>query len=71
MVAGVCLCEMSDGYESLANTVCTANFVALDGRVIKVKLAGEVQRCLVELPVMQWRRAVIQSGYDDEVPVSG
>ena len=69
MVAGACLCEMSDGFESLANTVCSANHVALDGRVIMVKLAGEVQRILLgavddAMAAMLAIRAVMQSGFD-------
>ena len=69
MVAGGCLCEMSNGFESLANTVCSANRVALDGRVIKVKLAGEVQRFLMgavddAMAAVPAIRAVIQSGFD-------
>ena len=58
---------MSNGSESLANTVCSVNRVALDGRVIKVKLAGEVQRFLmgaVTMPAVPAMRAVIQSGFD-------
>ena len=45
MVADACLCEMSNGFERLAK--CSTNRVALDGRVFKVKLAGQVQRFLM------------------------
>ena len=58
---------MSNGFEGLANRVCS-NRLALDGRVIKVKLAGEVQCFLMgaagdAMATMRAIRAVIQSGF--------
>ena len=58
MVAGTCLHQMSDGSESLASTVCKARRAALDGRVIKVKLAGEVQCYILEAVGDAWRLRV-------------
>ena len=65
MVTGSCLCKMSDDAESLASTVCS-NRLALDGRVIKVKLAGKVQCFLIgaagdAMAAMRAIRAVIHS----------
>ena len=60
---------MSDGSESLASTVCRARRAALDDRVIKVKLAGEVQCCILEavgdaMAATRAIRQLIQGGFD-------
>ena len=60
---------MSDGSESLASTVCRARRAALDGRVIKVKLAGEVQCYILEavgdaMAATRAIRQLIQGGFD-------
>ena len=60
---------MSDGSESLASTVCRARRAALDGPVIKVKLAGEVQCYILEavgdaMAATRAIRQLIQGGFD-------
>ena len=79
MVAGARLCEMSDGFESVARTVCS-NRVALD----ELSVQGEVQRFLMgaagdAMAAMRAKRAVITSAFGltdadrvgDEVRVPG
>ena len=60
---------MSDGSENLASKVCKARRAALDGRVIKVKLAGEVQCYILEavgdaMAATRAIRQLIQGGFD-------
>ena len=60
---------MSDGSESLASTVCRARRAAVEGRVIKVKLAGEVQCYILEavgdaMAATRAIRQLIQGGFD-------